>query len=125
MAARNSQFARRKGTGTERHLHRSLADLTDAHERFLPEVPLVGSPVEGALKSTDWRTVRLRPEVLAVLAGLQARATCQGEDGLTVSEVLAAVIAKGLPEVTREGAPFARPVWREAMKIVTPAQRSA
>lgn len=124
MAAPNSQFARRKGTGTERQLN-FLSDLTEAHERFLPEVPLVGAPVEGALKASGWRTVRLRPEVLAVLEGLQARAERHSGDGLTMSEVLAAVIAKGLPEVTREGGPFARPVWREAMKIITPAQRTA
>ena len=100
----HSHFARRKITGQERSLS-FIAQLAAAYRKHFPEcLPLV-SPITTA-KARDWRTVRIRPEVMAVLDGLLARSRKQLGDGeLTISEVMAALIIAGLLQVTSH-APF-------------------
>lgn len=94
-------FARRKATGQERSL-RFVPSLAAAQRRHLPEsittVALIAAP-----KARDWRTVRIRPEVMAVLDALLARSRKRlGNGELTISEALAALIIAGLPQVAQQ-----------------------
>ena len=93
-------FARRKTTGQERTLH-FVPALAAAQRRHLPECRPSETPITTA-KARDWRTVRIRPEVLAVVDGLIARSRKQLGGGLTISEVLSALILAGLPQVTSQ-----------------------
>jgi hypothetical protein len=94
-----STYARRKTTGKERTL-RFISALAIAQRHHMPECTTV-SPVITASKARSWRTIRLRPEVLAVLEGLITRSRKHlGEGELSISEVLAALIIAGLPQVT-------------------------
>lgn len=100
----HSHFARRKKTGQERSL-RFISALATAYRKHLPECLPMVSPITTA-KARDWRTVRIRPEVMAVLDGLLDRSRKQLGDGeLTISEVMAALILEGLPQVISH-APF-------------------
>lgn len=93
-----ASFARRKTTGTERPLH-YVRDLATLQRQHLPECLPVGSPLT-TIKARDWRTVRLRPEVLTILDGLCTRTRHHfGNGELGINEVLSAVILAGLPDV--------------------------
>lgn len=93
-------FARRKTTGQERTLH-FVPALAAAQRLQLPECQPTATPITTA-KARDWRTVRLRPEVLAVVDGLIARSRNHLGEQLTISEVLAALILAGLPKVASQ-----------------------
>ncbi len=93
-----TQFARIKRTGKERPL-RFVDELTKLHDTNLPERPsLTASFVVGSCKK--WRTVRIRPEIISIVEGLQARAA-RGGGGveLSISEVLSVLLVAGLPVV--------------------------
>jgi len=93
------KFARRTNTGQERSL-RFIHELATAQRQHLPEC-LSLSPVITASKARSWRTIMLRPEVLAVLDGLMERSRKRlGDGALSLSEIMAALIIAGLPEVT-------------------------
>lgn len=90
-----TQFARNKRTGQERTL-RFVNELPKLHDTLLPERPsLTAALVVGASKG--WRTVRIRPEIISIVEGLQARAARGGGVDLSISEVLSALLVAGLP----------------------------
>lgn len=93
-------FARRKNSRQERPVL-FVPSLAAAQREHLPEA----APTHAALsapKARDWRTVRLRPEVTAVLDALLARSRQSRGEELTASEVFAALILAGLPKVTAQ-----------------------
>jgi hypothetical protein len=100
-------FARIKRTGQERTL-RFVNELPKLHDANLPERPsLTASLVVGACKK--WRTVRIRPEIISIVEGLQARADRGGGVELSISEVLSALLVAGLPIVAMAlNGPFRR-----------------
>jgi hypothetical protein len=100
-------FARVKRTGQERTL-RFVKELPKLHDTNLPERPtMVASLVVGSAKG--WRTVRIRPEIISIVEGLQARAARGGGVELSISEVLSALLVAGLPIVAEApNGPFRR-----------------
>jgi hypothetical protein len=100
-------FARVKRTGQERTL-RFVNELPKLHDTNLPERPsLTASFVVGARKK--WRTVRIRPEIISIVEGLQARAARGSGVELSISEVLSALLVAGLPIVAEApNGPFRR-----------------
>jgi hypothetical protein len=95
------QFSRRKKTGQERSL-RFIPALAAAQRLHLPECPPLASPIT-TVKAREWRTVRIRPEVMAIVDGLLDRSRKDlGEGELTISEIFAALILAALPQVTRQ-----------------------
>ncbi len=95
-----NNFARRKITGQERTLL-FVPALAAVQRRHLPESITTAAPLLPS-KARDWRTVRIRPEVMAVLDTLLARSRKRRGNGeLTISETLAALITAGLPQVVQ------------------------
>lgn len=102
-----AHFARKSRTGQERPV-RFVNDLPHLHDIHLPECPSIGNSFAIG-PSKDWRTVRLRPEIIAVVEGLQARTGRNCSDVLTICEVLSALIIAGLPTVAAAPhGPFSR-----------------
>ncbi len=101
------QFARIKRTGQERTL-RFVNQLPKLHDTLLPDRPsLTAAFVVGACKT--WRTVRIRPEIISIVQGLQARAARIDGVELSISEVLSALLVAGLPIVVEApNGPFRR-----------------
>lgn len=99
-------FARRKTTGQERPL-RFIPSLAAAQRLNLPECQPLATPITTA-KARDWRAVRIRPEVLAVVDSLITRSRNHLGEPLTISETLAALILAGLPYVAAK-VPFKAP----------------
>ncbi len=96
-----NNFARRKITGQERILL-FVPALATAQRRHLPESVTSAAPMLPS-KAREWRTVRIRPEVMAVLDALLARSRKRlGNGELTISEALAALIIAGLPQVAQQ-----------------------
>lgn len=98
-------LARNTSTGKLRST-RFLGQLERVHARLLPEQPTLreGAPVGPA---RDWRTTRIRPEVMIVIEGLRTRHKRNTGVDLTPSEVIAAVMIEGLPAlVTATSGPF-------------------
>jgi hypothetical protein len=96
-----NNYARRKDTGQERGL-RFVPALAAAQRRYLPESVTTAAPMLPS-KTRDWRTVRIRPEAMAVLDALLARSRKRlGNAELTISEALAALIIAGLPQVAQQ-----------------------
>lgn len=93
-------FARRDKDKTRREL-RFLAALRRTLGVYLPEV-LQGCPVESTGRAAQWRTVRVRPEIIAAIEALQERYTAQhsGKREVSTSEVLAAALIEALPLLT-------------------------
>jgi len=93
-------FARRDTDKTRRDL-RFLGNLRRTLAVYLPEL-LQGGPAEAPVKSAQWRTVRVRPEIIAAIEALQERFTAQhnGKREVTTSEVLAAALSEALPILT-------------------------
>lgn len=89
-----NSFARRKITGRERTLL-FVPTLAAIQRRHLPEIFSTAAPLLPS-KARDWRAVRIRPEVMAMLDALRARSRKRlGNDELTFLEALAAVITVG------------------------------
>jgi hypothetical protein len=97
-----NNFARRKITGQERSLL-FVPALAATQRRHLPESITTAAPIVPS-KARDWRTVRIRPEVMAVVDALLARSRSRLRNGdqLTISEALAALIIAGLPQVAQQ-----------------------
>lgn len=96
-----NNFARRKITSQERTLL-FVPALAAAQRRHLPESTHTAAPLLPS-KARDWRTVRMRPEVMAVIDALLARSRKRlGNGELTISEALAALIIAGLPQVAQQ-----------------------
>jgi hypothetical protein len=93
-------FARRGKDKTRRELH-FLGTLRRTLAVYLPEL-LQGCPPESARRVAKWRTVRVRPEIIAAIEGLQKRYTAQhsGKREVSTSEVLAAALSDALPILT-------------------------
>lgn len=93
-------FARTGQDKTRRDL-RFFGNLRRTLAVYLPEL-LQGGPAEAPVKSAQWRTVRVRPEIIAAIEALQERFTTQhnGKRGVTTSEVLAAALSEALPILT-------------------------
>ncbi|MES2550629.1 MAG: hypothetical protein V4630_13175, partial [Pseudomonadota bacterium] len=82
-----SAFARRGKDKTRREL-RFLGTLRRTLAVYLPEL-LQGCAPEAAKRAVQWRTVRVRPEIIATIEGLQKRYTAQhsGKQEVSASEV--------------------------------------
>ena len=92
-----AHFARNKRTGQERSV-RFVNDLPKLHDAHLPDRPaLTAAYITGPAKL--WRTVRIRPEIMFIVEGLQARALRSGRVELSISEVLSALMVAGLPAI--------------------------
>lgn len=93
-------FARRDKDKTRREL-RFLGTLRRTISVYLPEL-LQGCPVESAGRAAQWRTVRVRPEIIAAVEALQERYAAQhsGNREVSASEVLAAALGEALPILT-------------------------
>ncbi|MGO4915691.1 hypothetical protein [Pseudogemmobacter sp. W21_MBD1_M6] len=92
-----AQFARNKQNGHERTV-RFLNDLPRLHDLHLPEHASMATGFTAG-PAKQWRTVRIRPEVLGIVEGLQDRATLNTGVELSISEVLAALLIEGLPDI--------------------------
>ena len=99
-SATTTSFARRDADKTRRDL-RFLRTLRSTLVDYLPEL-LQGCPPDSTRKADQWRTVRVRPEVIAAIEGLQERYTAQhsGNREVSTSEVLAAALIEALPILT-------------------------
>lgn len=95
-------FARRDKDKTRREL-RHLGTLRRALAVYLPEL-LQGCSPEATGRAAQWRTVRVRPEIIAAIEGLQERYSAQhsGKQEVSISEVLAAVLNEALPILTSQ-----------------------
>jgi hypothetical protein len=89
-----------------------LRDLVALGGLYLPElyqVQLVGTYPTSPPRENQWRTLKLRPEVIAVLDVLAQRHEAARGHTITKSEIIAAALKLALPQmVTRmfpEGAP--------------------
>ncbi len=94
-------FARHCKDKTRREL-RFLGNLQRTLAVFLPEL-LQGGPVESTGRAPQWRTVRVRPEIISAIQALQDRFTAQhnGKREVSTSEVLAAALSEALPNLTK------------------------
>lgn len=93
-------FARCHKDKTRREL-RFLGNLRRTISVYLPEL-LQGCPVESTGRAAQWRTVRVRPEIIAAIEALQERFTAQhdGKREVSTSEALAAALSEALPILT-------------------------
>ena len=92
-------FARKATDQTRREL-RFFDTLRGTIAGYLPEA--ARGFTEVTPKVAGWRTVRMRPEVIAAVETLRARyiARHQGRE-MTTSEVIAAALIEALPGMTR------------------------
>jgi hypothetical protein len=93
-------FGRNEHDQTARPL-RFIASLRGAVQVHLPEA--AHAALGGPIKSSQWRTVRVRPELMVALAALQAR-YAKGNPrspDLSISEAMAAALASAMPALTR------------------------
>jgi hypothetical protein len=91
-------FARKATDQTRRDL-RFIRDLQRTVAVHLHEITRA-APDVAPPKAAQWRTLRVRPEIIAVIEGLQQRyAATTGRD-LTTSEIIAAALAEALPIMT-------------------------
>ena len=93
-------FARRDKDKTRREL-RFFGNLRRTLGVHLPEV-LQGYSPEATGRAAQWRTVRVRPEIITAIEALQERYSAQqkGKREVSISEVLAAVLNEALPILT-------------------------
>lgn len=98
MMSRLNTYARKSRDQTHRPL-KFVGALEGALEIYLPETR--GGAPKLPSKSHLWRTVRLRPEVMAGLEALKARyaANNPAKPDITVSEVMAASLATALQKL--------------------------
>lgn len=82
--------------GTRRRLF--LPDLRYTLRAFLPDARLPSD-----FDTTRWLTVRVRPEITAAVAALQARYKAHRGVTLTFSEVAAAALVAGIPKLVLNG----------------------
>lgn len=83
-------------------------DLPKLHDTHLPEMPKIGVSFWIG-PASDWRTLRFRPEILAIIDGLRERSARTTGDMLSTNEVVAALIIAGLPAVANAtNGPFSR-----------------
>jgi hypothetical protein len=96
-------FARCDKDKTRREL-RFLGTLRRTLSVYLPEV-LQGCSPESSGRAIRWRTVRVRPEIIAAIEALQERYAAQhdGKQEVSTSEVLAAALNEALPILTSRG----------------------
>ncbi|WP_135448794.1 hypothetical protein [Tabrizicola caldifontis] len=96
-------FARRDKDKTRRELQ-FMGTLRRTLAVYLPEL-LRGCPVESTGRAAQWRTVRVRPEIIAAIEALQERYAAQhdGKREVSTSEVLAAALIEALPILTSRG----------------------
>jgi hypothetical protein len=80
---------------------RFLGNLRRTLSVYLPELQQ-GCPVDATGRAAGWRTIRVRPEIMAAIEALQTRYTSQRNGKLEVptSEVLAAALSEALPIIT-------------------------
>jgi hypothetical protein len=77
-----------------------IKQLTSTTEHYMPEGKALPA-VEGLAR--DWRTTRLRPQVLRTAELLVARYSMNNPGkAITVTEAIAAVMQKGLAALVRE-----------------------
>lgn len=96
----SNAFARSNKDKTRREL-RFFGTLRRTLGVYLPEL-LQGCPLESTGRAAKWRTVRVRPEIIAAIEALQERFTAQhnGKREVSTSEVLAAALSEALPILT-------------------------
>lgn len=80
---------------------RFLGSLRLTIAAHLPELRQ-GCPVEATGRAAGWRTIRVRPEIMAAIEALQQRYVAQhnGKLEVSVSEALAAALNEALPIMT-------------------------
>lgn len=78
---------------------RFVNDLPKLHDDHLPERPALATDAYITGPAKLWRTVRIRPEIMFIVEGLQARGVRSGGVELSISEVLSALLIAGLPVV--------------------------
>lgn len=93
-------FARRNTDKTRREL-RFLGNLRRTLAVYLPEL-IQGCSAEATRRAAQWRTIRVRPEIIAAIEALRERYTAQhsGKREVSTSEVLAAALIEALPQLT-------------------------
>jgi hypothetical protein len=96
--SRLNTYARKSRDQTHRPL-KFVGALEGALDIYLPETR--GGAPKLPVKSHLWRTVRLRPEVMAGLEALRTRyaANNPAKPDITVSEVMAASLAMALQKL--------------------------
>lgn len=100
-------FSRHSRTKRHRPLQ-FVNDLPQLHDTHLPERPKIGVSFSIG-PASDWRTLRFRPEILAIIDGLRERSARTADDMLSTNEVVAALIIAGLPVITEAPhGPFSR-----------------
>jgi hypothetical protein len=93
-------FARHGKDKSRREL-RFFGSLRRNLAAYLPEL-LLGCTPEATGRAAEWRTVRVRPEIIAAIEALQERYTAlhMGKREVSISEVLAAALNEALPILT-------------------------
>ena len=102
-----ADFSRHSRTKQERPVL-FVNDLPKLHDTYLPEMPRLGLSLSTG-PARNWRTVRLRPEIIAIIDGLRERSVRTCGDMLSMNEVVAALVVAGLPTVAQApNGPFSR-----------------